>query len=117
VFVRRANGEVLSLPPRGLPLGIAGLSPDGTDYEAGEVDLQPGDTLVVYSDGLLDADPDLRLDRDAIGASLDGRESAAEMVSRLVALPRLDGPPSDDLTVVVLRCCPRAGDGAARGGH
>jgi sigma-B regulation protein RsbU (phosphoserine phosphatase) len=117
VFVRRANGEVLSLPPRGLPLGIAGLSPDGTDYEAGEVDLQPGDTLVVYSDGLLDADPDLRLDRDAIGASLDGRESAAEMVSRLVALPRLDGPPSDDLTVVVLRCCPVPRPGVAPGGH
>ena len=112
VFVRRAGGEVVSLPPRGLPLGIApALGAGGADYEAGEVDLHPGDTLVVYSDGLLDADPDLRLDRAAIGASLDSRESAAEMVNRLVALPRLDGPPPDDLTVVVLRCCPAAGDG------
>jgi serine phosphatase RsbU (regulator of sigma subunit) len=107
VFVRRAQGEVVSLHPRGLPLGIVtDLMAEGLDYEAGQIDLQPGDALVVYSDGLLDANPDLRLDRDAIGASLDVRDSAAEMVVRLVALPHLDGPPPDDLTVVVLRCQP-----------
>ena len=107
VFVRRAQGEVVSLNPRGLPLGIlADLEAEGLDYQAGQIDLQPGDALVVYSDGLLDANPDLRLDRDAIGASLDVQDSAAEMVTRLVALPHLDGPPPDDLTVVVLRCRP-----------
>ncbi len=107
VFVRRAQGEVVSLHPRGLPLGIlADLEAEGLDYQAGQIDLQPGDALVVYSDGLLDANPDLRLDRDVIGASLDVRDSAAEMVTRLVALPHLDGPPPDDLTVVVLRCRP-----------
>ena len=101
-FVRRASGEVEGLPVRGLPLGVL---PEQT-YLGGTVQLAPGDALVVYSDGLVDARPDLDLTPVSISRALDGAASAAAIVERLVSLA--EGGPEralpDDLTVVVLRC-------------
>jgi serine phosphatase RsbU (regulator of sigma subunit) len=105
VFVRRGDGTAEELRPRGLPLNVL---PDLT-YQEGALTFQAGDALVLYSDGLVDARPDLTLDRHALAERLDGAASAAEMVDRLVALAELTGPPPDDLTLLVLRCC----DGAA----
>ena len=93
VFVRRAGGAVEGLPARGLPLGVL----PGQRYPAGALDLAPGDALVVYSDGLLDARPDLALTPASLAARLDGAASAAEIVERLTALadaePRPAGRP------------------------
>jgi phosphoserine phosphatase RsbU/P len=100
VFVRRGDGTPVGQEPRGLPRGIA----LGGPYREGVCTLAPGDALVVYSDGLLDARPDVTLDPPAIAARLAGAESAQAMVDRLVELAALTGPPPDDLTVVVLRC-------------
>jgi hypothetical protein len=58
----------------------------------------------VYSDGLIDARPDLELTPAKIAEQLDGVMSALEMVERLINLPSLTGPPPDDLTVMVLYC-------------
>ena len=63
-----------------------------------------GDSLVLYSDGLIDARPDLELSSRILADQLEGTASAHEMVNRLVALPALDGPPPDDLTVLVVYC-------------
>jgi serine phosphatase RsbU (regulator of sigma subunit) len=101
-FVKRAGGEVEVLSPRGFPLGVL----DGVVYEEGETVLAPGDTLVLYSDGLVDANPDLELDRTALAAHVDAGASAAEIVARLAAIPKLTALPPDDLTVMVL--CSRA---------
>jgi serine phosphatase RsbU (regulator of sigma subunit) len=49
--IRRAGGEVGELRATGMPLG---LLPD-TLYEEGETALAPGDLLVFYSDGLVEA--------------------------------------------------------------
>jgi serine phosphatase RsbU (regulator of sigma subunit) len=100
VFVLRAGGTAVGLAPRGLPLGIT----LGEPYEEGMCTLAPGDALIVYSDGLLDARPDLLLRPAVLADALRGAESAVEMIDRLLALAALTGPPPDDLTVVVLRC-------------
>jgi serine phosphatase RsbU (regulator of sigma subunit) len=102
VVVRRADGSVATLPARGLPIGVL---PNCT-YPQGTVTFAPGDALVVYSDGLLDARPDLSLDVETLAARLDGARTAAEVVERLFALASLTGPPPDDLTVVALCCRP-----------
>lgn len=103
VFLRRASGGVEALAPRGLPLGVLGVAEEGL-YEAGELRFEPGDALVVYSDGLIDADPSLHLDPADLAAAISPATTAAQMVARLVALPGLRGAPPDDLTVAVLRC-------------
>ena len=66
VFVRRAGGVVETLAPRGLPLGVP--NPEG--YQEGAISLNPGDTLVLYSDGLIDARPELDLDNPAFARQL-----------------------------------------------
>ncbi len=100
VFVRRADGRVETLPPRGLPLGVLAEA----TYQEGSVTLDPGDALVMYSDGLVDARPDLALTPSELSELLHGATSAAEIVERLVALAPQGEPLPDDLTVMVLRC-------------
>ncbi len=99
-FVRRAGGRPQCLEAGGLPLGVL----RGETYHQASITLGVGDALVVYSDGLVDARPDLTLDVQAIASRLADAGSAAEMVDRLVELADLSRPPPDDLTVVVLRC-------------
>jgi len=99
-FIRRVDGTHEALVPGGLPLGIL---PDQT-YQQHAIQMAPGDALVVYSDGLLEADPNSGLDRRTIAAQVDGIAGAAEVVDRLVGLVDLSGAPPDDLTVVALRC-------------
>lgn len=100
VFLRRCDGRVEELQPRGLPLGIPGKE----CFQEGMLTLERGDTLVLYSDGLIDARPELELNSRILADHLGGTASAQEMVNRLVALPALDGPPPDDLTVLVVYC-------------
>jgi sigma-B regulation protein RsbU (phosphoserine phosphatase) len=100
VFLRRCDGRVEELQPRGLPLGI----PSDECCQEGMLTFEQGDSLVLYSDGLIDARPDLKLSSRILADQLGGTASAQEMVNRLVALPALDGPPPDDLTVLVVYC-------------
>jgi len=51
-ILRRASGLVERLTRGGLPLGIKA----DTAYEAGHVVLQPGDWLVIFTDGLVEAE-------------------------------------------------------------
>ena len=100
VFVKRSDGRTEQLAERGLPLGIL---PEET-YEEGSVGLGPGDVLVAYSDGLVEASPGKMLGTGDLARELDGATSAREMVERLVRMSTTAGPPPDDLTVMVLRC-------------
>ena len=91
--------------PRGrsLPLGIL----EGQPYEELSATLEPGDTLVVFSDGVLDVHPGLEGRLETVGELLAGTGSAQEMAERLASGP---GAVADDVTVVVLRRQPvRAG--------
>lgn len=99
VFLRRAGGKVETLSPRGLPLGVQG----GEVYQEGTVRFQKGDVLVLYSDGLIDANPQLELSHEILAEQLSGEETAHEMVERLICLTRQPDPQPDDITVLVLR--------------
>jgi serine phosphatase RsbU (regulator of sigma subunit) len=100
VFLRRADGKVEELLPRGLPLGV--LSDEV--YQEGGFTFREGDTLVVYSDGLIDALPEQSLDNEALAAVLNGKKSAKEMVERLTGLVSPEASMPDDLTVLVVHC-------------
>ncbi len=99
VLFRRADGTVEELRHVGLPLGV--LSDEV--YREDSVLFGPGDVLVVYSDGLTQALPDLLMDRSVLAALIDGVTSASGIVGRLVDLGCAGGALTDDLTVAVLR--------------
>ena len=98
-FLRRHDGRVEGLLPRGLPLGI---SPEEA-YQEGGCTFQGGDALVLYSDGLIDALPGLGLDNEALAARLAGTTNAGEMVDRLAAMVSSETHLPDDITVLVVR--------------
>ncbi len=96
----RDDATVEGLPSGGLPLGVM---PD-SGYESGEVTLSIGDTLILFSDGLLDAITELAADPLLLAHKVDRRLSAGEIVDQIMDLAGEAGSMPDDLTVVVLRC-------------
>ena len=82
VFLRRANGDVEMLKPWGLPLGV--LSTE--HYREGTATMAAGDLLVIYSDGLTEARPDLFKDPATVAAQVSGDDSAAATAQWLVDL-------------------------------
>lgn len=101
----RRGGEVTLLEePAGVLLGAL---PDLAPYEEGKLQLEPGDTVLWYTDGLTDqrdVDPHVALDRmRAVVAAGRPEISAAELVA---AVPRELRPPSgpdDDICLLALR--------------
>jgi PAS domain S-box-containing protein len=93
--VRRADGELVHLATRSLPLGVA----LGAEFSEGEVRLEPGDSLLLYSDGLVETETGTPL-AESLVPQLEGATDAAGMLLRLTGRvpPRL----ADDVTVVVL---------------
>ena len=90
-------GEFVRLSGRSMPLGVL----RDEEFQQGAVRLDPGDRLIVYSDGLVERGEHTVEPRDLV-ADLDASMPATEVVQRLIARvpPRL----ADDVTVVsVLR--------------
>lgn len=54
-MVVRGSGVVETVPSTGMPLGLAISAKPGRRYPAERLRLNPGDTLVVYTDGLTEA--------------------------------------------------------------
>jgi serine phosphatase RsbU (regulator of sigma subunit) len=101
-----ANGEVESLTEGGLLLGVF---PEAT-YEAGARVVGPGDILVLYSDGVVEARNDAGDDfgDERLEAFVREHRGATpqEFVERLVRAVfefSSDGKPGDDVTVAVVR--------------
>jgi phosphoserine phosphatase RsbU/P len=98
-FMRRHDGRVELLLPRGLPLGV---SPE-EKYQEGGCAFESGDAIVLYSDGLIDAQTESALTNITIAARLEGAINAKEMVDRIAAMVPPETPLPDDLTVLVVR--------------
>lgn len=105
-LVVRADGGVEELKPTGVPLGLLPAAP----YRAGEVVLAPGDLLVLYTDGLVEAS-----DRDGEEYGLERMKEvcrrhrdqrcaalAAALEQDLDAFTR-GVPYADDRTIVLAR--------------
>ena len=102
-LLRRADGTLEPLQPFGLPLGV--LSTER--YTEGVVTLGPGDVLVIYSDGLSEARPELFRDQHTLASQILTDETAGVTAQRLVDLATATGGQlPDDLTVVVVRRSP-----------
>jgi sigma-B regulation protein RsbU (phosphoserine phosphatase) len=104
-MVIRPNGSIVWLETGGAPVG---LFPDST-YEEGTVQLHPGDLIVAYTDGVVEAlNPD---DREwgteglRLAASGMEGESADDTVEAIMQAMRWfsHGRQTDDATVVVVR--------------
>jgi PAS domain S-box-containing protein len=100
--VLRAGGEVETVGSPGSLLGIVEVP----ELAEEQVELAPGDALVLYTDGVTEADrsagPD-RLKSFLASRAGDGAMALAEAVER-DALTAHGGPARDDVAVVVVRC-------------
>jgi len=101
------------LLPKGIGLGITGPAAFDRNLEIEELSLEPGDVLVLYSDGLTEC---MNIHQDQFGeerlrecvhthAHLDARGIEAAVVEAVRAF-RGKADPHDDLTLVVLRANP-----------
>jgi phosphoserine phosphatase RsbU/P len=108
-FLVRQNAELVSLDTTGLPLGMLGIG----QYEVRKVQLEPGDKIVIYSDGLSEAENvdgeffDKKGLTEAIRAhSSLGCIEMLKQLTRAVEEFTEHGVMSDDITIVVLEYRP-----------
>src|SRR5205807_649126 len=95
--VRRAGGQMVGLRSDCLPLGVVA----GEVYREGRVRLRSGDTLLVFTDGLVEIGDDEVVDLQEIGRALERARDTSEMTARLV--DRVRGRQRDDVTALLLR--------------
>jgi serine phosphatase RsbU (regulator of sigma subunit)/anti-sigma regulatory factor (Ser/Thr protein kinase) len=100
----RTSGGLVELRARGMPLGLM----PGMPYEEKEVGFSPGDTLLLSSDGLVEAH---NAQREMFGFPrlkelMAGRERGSSLVERLMKeLDAFTGPgyeQEDDITLLVI---------------
>lgn len=105
-FLVHASGEIEQLSIGGLLLG---MFPEAT-YESATLHLEPGEVLVLYSDGVTEArnDEDDEYGEERLQAFLKEHRNAdpeilVESLIRTVFEFSKDGKPGDDVTVAVIR--------------
>ncbi len=109
-YVHTGDG-VVEFRATGMPLGLL----PGLEYEEKEGEIGAGDSILLYSDGIIEAhDPagDMygfpRL-RDDMESHLSGTELLDELLDRLHRFTGSDWEQEDDITMVALRRSPAAG--------
>ncbi len=105
-ILRRASGQIERLDVGGLPFGIM---PEAK-YEAAIVTLAPGDWLIIFTDGLIEAENAHQQEygEARLLAELEAgkSETPAEMLKRLMAAVDLfvgNTPQHDDVTCMLLK--------------
>ncbi|MBL8148411.1 MAG: SpoIIE family protein phosphatase [Blastocatellia bacterium] len=101
-----ADNSVLRLETGGLPVGIV----DEITYDSGSVHLQPGDVLLIYSDGISDsvneADQDFGDNRLVEVVKKYHNRTASQIRDKIdEALTQFVGqtPPVDDMTIMIVK--------------
>jgi serine phosphatase RsbU (regulator of sigma subunit)/anti-sigma regulatory factor (Ser/Thr protein kinase) len=102
-YVKTADG-VVELRARGMPLGLM----PGMAYEEKEAVLQPGESVLLHSDGVVEAhDPNRdmfgfpRL-METVAAAPGGQELIDRVIAELEAFTGPDAEQEDDITMVTL---------------
>lgn len=105
ILVRR-RGEIIDLEMGGLPVGIA----QSVDYEEGVVEFEPGDVLIIYSDGISEAlnqqEEEFTRDRLIEIVREHPENSASQLRDRVdESLLHFMGTasPVDDMTLVIVK--------------
>jgi hypothetical protein len=98
----RADGSFARPAAGGLPLGVLA----DEKWPEGVVDLAPGDTVVAFSDGLLDLFDGTTDSLPQIAAAVWDCVDAAHVVDRFTVLARRVGIRTDDVTLVAIRRTP-----------
>jgi serine phosphatase RsbU (regulator of sigma subunit)/anti-sigma regulatory factor (Ser/Thr protein kinase) len=113
-YVKTADG-VAELRARGMPLGLM----PGMEYEEKEAVLQPGDCVLLHSDGIVEAhapDRDMfgfpRL-KETVATGPAGQAMIDHVLATLEAFTGADAEQEDDITMVTLE---RSAGGAASAG-
>jgi sigma-B regulation protein RsbU (phosphoserine phosphatase) len=102
----RTSGEVERLDKGGLPIGMM----QGVSYQEGTIVFNPGDVLVIYSDGItesinerdeeFDEDRLIEVVKNNLGRSASGvRDRIDEALSRFVGTTA----PVDDMTLMIIK--------------
>lgn len=105
IVFRQASRQVETLNRTGMAAGAEG----DTDYQQGAVTLDPGDLLVIYTDGVVDAQvgkTNYGEDRLKQAISANGQLAAGDLVAMLekeVCDFSGSGEPVDDVTILVAR--------------
>lgn len=97
-FLRRRDGSVQELLPRGLPLCVAA----DESYVEGSCVIEEGDALILYSDGLLEPELGLNIDHQVLSERVAGATEARKMVELIAGLVEPSASLPDDMTVVVM---------------
>jgi serine phosphatase RsbU (regulator of sigma subunit)/anti-sigma regulatory factor (Ser/Thr protein kinase) len=103
-YVQTADG-VVELRARGMPLGLM----PGMSYEEKEATLQPGDSVLLHSDGVLEAhDPEREMFgsprlKETMARAPGGQEMMDHVLSDLAAFTGPGAEQEDDITMVTLQ--------------
>jgi serine phosphatase RsbU (regulator of sigma subunit)/pSer/pThr/pTyr-binding forkhead associated (FHA) protein len=105
-LVARSGGQVEQLQSGGFPLGILPMA----DFEVGQMNLEAGESLVIYSDGVSEAnnllEEEFGMDRLMQVVSRNLKSSASGMrdkiESALSAFTKTAAP-NDDITLVIVK--------------
>lgn len=105
-LVGRADGTVEQLESGGFPLGILPMA----EYEVGQLQLNSGDALVIYSDGVSEAvnlkEEEFGLERLKTVVSRNIRASASglrDKVESALSTFTQTAPANDDITLVIVK--------------
>ena len=108
-YVKTANG-VDELRARGMPLGLM----PGMDYEENEAVLEPGDCVLLHSDGIAEAhDPEREMFgfprlKETVGSAPGGQALIDRVLAEVEAFTGADAEQEDDITMVTLQRAARA---------
>lgn len=105
-LIGRADGTVLQLSSGGFPLGII----SGAEFEIGEIILESGDVLVIYSDGVSEANnlagEEFGMDRliNVVKSNLKASASGLrDKVESALSSFTQTAPANDDITLVIVK--------------